>query len=99
MVNVMYVISGEEILERVFKKFGKWGIGMYSSFDVYGDEDGDEILEIDGWEVYIERIFDESCELFLYLVCMCFNCVIVVKFLLEFSLFKICIFYCEGIVI
>ncbi|OXG28337.1 mitogen-activated protein kinase kinase kinase [Cryptococcus neoformans Ze90-1] len=59
-VNVMHVTSGEEILERALKKFGKWGTGMHSSPDVYGDEDGDETLEIDGWEVYTERTPDES---------------------------------------
>lgn len=95
-VNVMHVTSGVEILERALKKFGKFGTGIHGSPDVYGDEDGDGTLEIDGWEVYTESTPDESCELFPHLVCMYLNCATAAKPLSEFNLLKTCTFHREG---
>lgn len=50
-VNVSSCSSGVEVLERVLKKFGKWGTGTAVTTDTESDEDGDQ-LEIDGWGVY-----------------------------------------------
>ncbi len=58
-VNVASCVSGVEVLERVLKKFGKWGIGM--STDTESDEDGDR-LEVAGWGVYAESNPDPEGE-------------------------------------
>lgn len=58
-VNVASCSSGVEVLERVLKKFGKWGIGM--STDTESDEDGDR-LEVDGWGVYADNDPDPEGE-------------------------------------
>jgi mitogen-activated protein kinase kinase kinase len=58
-VNVSSCSSGVEVLERVLKKFGKWGTGTAVTTDTESDEDGDQ-LEIDGWGVYEDIENDES---------------------------------------
>ena len=58
-VNVASCSSGVEVLERVLKKFGKWGVGM--STDTESEEDGDR-LEVDGWGVYAETDPDPDGE-------------------------------------
>lgn len=60
-VNVSSCTSGVEVLERVLKKFGKWGTGATVSTDTESDEDGDR-LEVDGWGVYEETEPDDDCE-------------------------------------
>lgn len=61
-VNVSSCTSGVEVLERVLKKFGKWGTGATVSTDTESDEDGDR-LEVDGWGVYEEPEPDDDCKL------------------------------------
>jgi mitogen-activated protein kinase kinase kinase len=60
-VNVAACTSGVEVLEKVLKKFGKWGTGTAVTTDTESDEDGDQ-LEIDGWGVYEEVDREDNCE-------------------------------------
>ncbi|KAK4688917.1 mitogen-activated protein kinase kinase kinase, partial [Tremellales sp. Uapishka_1] len=60
-VNVATCSSGVEVMERVLRKFGKWGTGSHVSAgtDAESDEEGDR-LEVDGWGVYAESEPDDN---------------------------------------
>lgn len=96
IVNVMKVISGVEVLERVLRKFGKIGIGSVFFLDEENYNGGkyEGFLCIDGWGVFVEDFLGEESKLILNYIIELFELIkFKVGFMIEGDLFDICVFF------
>ena len=61
IINVSSCEGGIEVLEKVLRKFNKWGTGTHVARVDSGSESGDDAgLAVDGWGVYLEQTPGDS---------------------------------------